>query len=410
MKHKAASFVFGGLAAILSCLCSPGGSARAQDLLAPVARVNGAVIAQYELLQRTRFLEALGQPGDLRKAALDGLIDDRLRIQAGKTLGVSVDEEQVSAGMAEFAARFQLSTEAFLTAMAEEGLAPEIFRDFVSAGLVWRAIVQVRFGPRVQITEAEIDRALTSSSSRGGVRVLLSEIVIPYSEDREAEARRLAGDLAKVTTSEEFASAARTYSAAPSRDQGGRIDWLPVGSLPPELRAQILTLSPGQVTPPVDRPGAIAIFLLREIEETPVPDAETLSVEYAAYHIPGARTGSALSQAAKIRNEVDTCDDLYRIAQDQPPEVLERETLPLAGIPQDIAIELARLDENEASTALTRNGGDTLVFLMLCGRVTEQAEDASREEIRAHLVNQRLASYADSYLAELRAEADIVYP
>lgn len=276
--------------------------------------------------------------------------------------------------------------------------------------MIWRTIVQGRFSARSQISDTEVDRAIALAGSRGGVRVLLSEIIIGIPEGREDDARRLANEISRLTSAEEFSAAARNYSAAPSRDRGGRIDWLPIGNLPPEIRGKVLTLTPGQITEPIDLPNAIALFQMRAMEETLAPETQTLSVDYASYLIPGAGNGKAQSEAAKLRASVDTCDDLYGVAYGQAPEVLEREVLPLSEVPQNVAIELAKLDENEVSTTLTRNGGDTLVFLMLCGRVTEQVEDVSRDDIRLQLRNQRLASYADNYLAELRAEADIVFP
>ncbi|MFV2053003.1 peptidylprolyl isomerase [Aliiroseovarius sp. YM-037] len=384
--------------------------AMAQTLFSPAIIVNDAVVTNYELDQRLKFLRLLNQPGNIEDEARQGLIDDRLRLQAADALGIEVTEEQIAEGMSEFAGRAELTTEQFIQAIGQGGIEEPAFRDFVKAGIAWREVVRTRFGPRVQITESEIDRALALSSNAGGVRVLLSEIILPVTPANAAAQRRRAEQISQISTLPAFASTARSVSAAPSRGRGGRIDWVPIGNLPPAIRTQVLTLSPGEVSDPIDIPNGIALFQLRAIEETGAPEQNTVSVEYAAYYIPGGRSEQALGQASRIRDRVDTCDDLYGVAKDQPPEVLERDTLPTAEIPGDIAMELAKLDDNEVSTALTRAGGDTLVFLMLCGRVSEQAADISRTDLRQRLTNQRLASYADSYLAELRAEATIVTP
>ena len=47
---------------------------------------------------------------------------------------------------------------------------------------------------------------------------------------------------------------------------------------------------------------------------------------------------------------------------------------------------------------------------MLCGRTLQINEDANREAVRQNLINQRLASYADGYLSELRSDAVIDRP
>ena len=83
--------------------------------------------------------------------------------------------------------------------------------------------------------------------------------------------------------------------------------------------------------------------------------------------------------------------------------------MPPAEIPQDVALELAKLDSNEVTTALTRSDGQTLVFLMLCGRDYEGTEALSRDAVRGQLISARLAGLADGLLADLRASATIIY-
>lgn len=382
----------------------------AQNLFAPAVRVNDSVVTNFEFDQRLKFLRLLNQPGDQEEIAINGLIDDRLRLQAAENLGIEPSEEEVLAGMEEFASRAELTSEEFIRAIAQGGIEPESFRDFVRAGVAWRHVVRARFAGRVQITESEVDRAMALSSGQGGVRVLLSEIILPAPPERAEAARELANRISRMTTLPEFAAAARRHSASGSRGRSGRLDWVPIGQLPPAVRSQVLVLAPGQVTTPIEFPNGIALFQMRAIEETDAPEEDVLSVEYARYLIPGGRSESALSTARKVRDDVDTCDDLYGIAHGQPEERLTRDTVPINEVPQDIALEIAKLDDNESSTNLTTADGQSLVFLMLCGRVTAVAENLSRDEVREQLFQRRVASYADSLLAELRADATIIYP
>ncbi len=88
--------------------------------------------------------------------------------------------------------------------------------------------------------------------------------------------------------------------------------------------------------------------------------------------------------------------------------MLDRGSKAPADIPADIALELSKMDPGEISTTLTRANGQTLVVLMLCGRTPELAEEVDRAELSLGLQNQRLASYSDGYLAQLRADARII--
>ncbi|HBS50058.1 MAG TPA: peptidylprolyl isomerase, partial [Rhodobacteraceae bacterium] len=241
-----------------------------------------------------------------------------------------------------------------------------------------------------------------------GVRVLLSEIIIPVTPANAEEVAALSEDLSQIRNPEEFSQAAARYSATETRTRGGRIDWMALSELPQNLQPALLALSPGEVTAPLQLPNAVALFQLRDIQEIAAPTPRYSAIDYAAYYIPGGRSPEGLQQAAELKARVDTCDDLYGVAKGQPPQVLDRESVAPAQIPQDIALELAKLDPGEVSTALTRNNGQTLVFLMLCSRTSAQNAEATREQVANALTQRRLAAFAESELEQLQAEATIV--
>lgn len=406
MKRQICRIAFALTAA--TALIGVSGAAQAQNLFAPAITVNDQVITAYELNQREQMLRLFRAPGNPAELARTQLIEERLKIEAADEAGIEVTPEGIEAGMEEFAGRTNLTAEQFTQALQSGGVAPESFRDFVRNGVLWRELVRARFANRVAISEAEIDRALNALSSGSSVQVLLSEIIMPARpEDMQAVMAR-AERISQITTLPAFAAEARRYSASGSRGRGGRMGWMPITQLPAQLRPIILSLAPGEVTDPLPLENAVALFQLRAIEETDVQTPEYAAIEYAAYFIDGGRSEAALARAAKIAAEVDTCDDLYGVAKGQPPEVLERGAKAPTEIPADIAVELAKLDPGEVSTALTRANGQTLVFLMLCGRTPQLAEDQDRESIRLQLRAQRLQSFAEGYLAQLKADARII--
>ncbi|SNR42054.1 peptidylprolyl isomerase [Puniceibacterium sediminis] len=384
-------------------------TAQAQGLFAPAIQVNEKVITVYELEQRERMLQVLNAPGDPRKLAREQLIEDRLRIQASQDVGIRPTEEEVLGGMDEFAARANLSRAEFVQALAGAGVSEQTFRDFVLAGMSWRQLVQARFAGQSSVTDSEVDRALSSGGTgTSSVRVLLSEIIIPAPPEEADAVRAQADRIAQLTSESAFSAEARKYSATASRDAGGRLPWQNITDLPPVLRPLVMALSPGQVTAPIPIPNAVALFQMRAIEETGFTSPEVAAIEYAAYYMPGGRSAETLARARVLASKVDRCDDLYGVAKGQPESVLDRGSLPPSEIPTDIAMELSKLDPGEVSTALTRSDGQTLVFLMLCGRTNSISEDASREDLVLGLRNRRLSGLADGYLAQLRADARII--
>jgi peptidyl-prolyl cis-trans isomerase SurA len=386
------------------CLALP---VAAQNIFSPAATVNGAVITEFEVAQRQRFLTLLNSPGAGRSLVIDELINEALRDQAVAEAGFEPTEEDIVAGIEEFSARVDLSGEEFITVLEENGVAEESLRAFVRSGIGWREFVRARFAARTQITEAEIDQALGSGSGGSSVRLLITEIVIPASPENRAEVEEIAQQIAAAESAAEFEQFAREFSAAATRGNGGRLPWRALDELPPALRPLLLALAPGEITDPIPLPEAVAIFQLRDIEETGATREEFAAIEYAAFFLPGGRSEAALADAARLRARVDVCDDLYAEAVGQPEEVLQRQTVAPGDLPADFAAELSKLDPGEVSTALTRSNGQTLVFLMLCGRTAAVNQEADRAQVANSLRQARINGYAESFLEQLRAEARI---
>ncbi|WP_170544822.1 peptidylprolyl isomerase [Ruegeria arenilitoris] len=393
------------LVGAMLAMASP--QADAQSLFSPAIKVNQDVITWYELGQRQQFLTALGAPGASEDEVRKALIDDRLRKQVMREAGIQAAPEDVQAGIDQFAARGQLSSDEFLQLLADQGVSRETVRDFVADQITWRDYVSSRFLSQARPTADEINRALGQTDS-GGLQVLLSEIIIPVNQQTVAQAELLAEEISALEGFDSFSAAATQYSAAATRENGGRLDWLNLSSLPPALQPVIIGLKNGDITQPLSLPNAIALFQMRGLREVATGATRYSEIDYAIYNMPGGRSADTLAKAAQLREEVDTCDDLYGIAKDQPAEVLQRIQASPGEIPRDVALELAKLDLNEVSTALTRNNGQTLMFLMLCTRTRDLGEETSRTDVANALTQQRLEAFSDSLLAQLRAEAIIV--
>jgi len=395
------------LTTIASLSAVPGA---AQNIFEPVIFVNDQAVTRFEIEQRARMLTLFRAPGDPNRLAREQLTEERIKLDAARASGIVLEDDIVNAGMEEFASRVNMNREQFVQALEGAGVSESSFREFVRAGITWRELTRARFANRVSVSDSDLERATLALTGGASVRVLLSEIIIPVANPADAEEKQvIAARIAEATSENEFAAAARRYSAAPSAGQGGRMNWVQLSDLPAGLRQVVLSLGPGEVSDPLPIDGALALFYMRDIEETSVPAPQYSTIEYAAYYIPGGRSDQARARAAEVRAMVDVCDDLYGVAQGQPPEVLERGSKAPEEIPADIAAELARLDPGEVSTNITRANGQTLVFLMLCGRSPKlDGEQPTVEDLSNFIRNQRIQSFAEGYLAQLRAEARIV--
>lgn len=407
-RTMAFSFLKRQMAAVL-CGTVLGGfllaaSATAQDF-SPRLYVNDRVITEYEVAQRVLFLQALRSPGDLEEEALLGLTEDRLRQTEAERLELALTEEELKAGMDEFATRANLTADALTVELEKVGIAAETFRDFVSAGLLWRKVVRANFLGRVPISENDVELALEASSRQRALKVLASELVIPLPESGDAtEQLALADRLSETISSEAgFAAAAREYSAAPTAAQGGRLDWVPLSNLPGAIGAAVLALGPGEVSEPVQVPGAVVLFLLRDVALDETAEPVVVTVEWAEFLVP-----DDAAEIARLKAATDNCIDLYGQARGLPEDRLTVTTAPASDVPGDVGLELARLDIGESSATLMRGGFRR--FLMLCGRERTTEEPISRDDVRERVINQKLEGLAERYLEELRTAAIIREP
>lgn len=373
-----------------------GGPALAQGEFAPVARVDDRVVTRHEVDQRARFFTLLRAPGDPRELALDRLIEERLQLAAADADGIAVSDAAVEAGMAEFAARANLSAEEFVAALAQAGVQETTFRDFVAVGVAWREVVRARFAPQAAVTDAEIDRALATTPPGTDDRVLLSEILLPAGtpESRRASLERARRISAEVASVEDFADAAHRVSSAASRAQGGARDWVRVTALPPEVQAEVARLQPGQMTRPIESEDAVALFFLRERDVPQGGESGVPTLDYLTF----AATGANL---ARITTEVQTCEEVFAEARAGRAANPQRQAVPVAQVPGPVAQVLAGLDAGEI--AVLPGGG----AVMLCARTLGINFDAARAEVRSQLLNQQVAAQAAQYLAELRSRAII---
>lgn len=281
----------------------------------------------------------------------------------------------------------------FLAVMAKAGVAPETFRDFVKAGLLWRNATRAQLAGRVEVSEAEVDRALGMGASAGeGRRVLLSELVIPTDAARDVVA--LAGRVRlAVHTEKDFAMMARQFSKAATARNGGELGWLDEANLPPDVQGALSGLHEGEMTNVLPIAGGAALYFLRG-EGATQGDANSGAsvVDYAVF------AGGTSALAAQVSG----CDGLYAPARRGGS--LARATQPEASLPADLAPVIAGLDAGEARALPDGR------LVMVCSRIRASGDPAAREAVRTDILNRKVGLLAEAWAEELRFNAFIETP
>lgn len=393
----------------LAAAVAPSAPLRAQNPFSAALYVNDAAITNYEIEQRRRFLDFIGA-GGTRERAIERLIEDRLQVQEARRLGVRLSPAQLTEGLEEFARRAEITLDEMLARMRRDGIDRETFVEFIRAGLLWRDLVQARFGPEIRITDAELERAMSIANVRPQEEILISELFLP-TEPQFAEAvRQLTPQILALTSEADFGQAARQVSAAPSREQGGRVpNWIALAGIPEPLQTAFREAQVERVIGPIEVPGALGFFMLRARRETRDVPAGQTELEFRSVTLPGGRTPQNEARAAQIAAQAQSCADfgaaVGRAAPELPPDAVTTRTALAPELGTGLATELARLNPGQVSANLVEAGG--MLVVQLCARRLAPDPRPSREEVRVLLFNRALEARAEVYLQTLRAEAEI---
>jgi peptidyl-prolyl cis-trans isomerase SurA len=141
-------------------------------------------------------------PG-LRKAALEELIDERLKVQEAKRLQILVEDTDVENAIGSIAKRNNMNNAQFAEHMKKLGVDVMTMKGRFKAMLSWNEVVRRRFGRDVVINQLEIDR-FVSQGAKGedDVELEVQRVVLPVQgkleqkdfAQRIAEAEKLRGN------------------------------------------------------------------------------------------------------------------------------------------------------------------------------------------------------------------------
>ena len=376
--------------------------AQNNSLFSPVIQVNDTVITKFEFDQRVKFLSALKFPGNPNKVAQTQLIEERLKQTEALKLEITASESEIENALKRFSSRVNLSTDEFIAELNRLGIYSNTFRSYVESELIWQKVIKKKFVSQTKISELQLKRATNIANFDETVQVLLTEIIIPFSNQEGGEIENIADQLKNIKSIEEFSNAARIYSKAPTADFGGRIKWQNFNKLPEIIKPFIFNLSPGEVTEPIRLNTAIALFQLRDIREIKDINTEVNFLDF----ITVDTTLANLAYLKDIQNQFHNCSDLAVAIGDKKDVALMRSKLISEQLPSSLAMVLEKLDPNESEIIIDY---EKPKLVRLCER--NKKEFLSTEKIKNdknNLQTSRLKYLARSFIETLKDNARIV--
>ena len=376
--------------------------AQNNSIFAPAIQVNNTVITKFEFDQRVKFLSTLNFPGNYNQLAKTQLIEERLKQSESEKLNIIVSDAELEDALKRFASRANLSVNEFTKELRKIGIYSETFRSYVETEVIWQKLVKKKFGAQSKISNLQFTRSKSIAKYEDTVQVLLTEIIIPFSNQDIKEKESIANQLKNIEGIEEFSNAARKHSKAPTANVGGRIKWQNFDTLPEIIKPIIFGLSPGEVSEPIRLPKALALFQLRDIRENKDGKLEAEFLDFITVN----SNLSELKSLEDIKGNFQNCSDLPAIIGDQIEFTFIRSKQFSKELPKSIAAVIEKLDSNESKIIIE---GEKIKMLILCDRnYHENSTITTLENDKNVLQNTRLKYLARSLLETLKDNARIV--
>lgn len=247
--------------------------------------VNDGAISASDLNDRmTLVMRSSGlRPTDEMRARvmpqiLNVLIDEELKLQEAKRLGIEVTQEEIDTGFAQVANQNNFEPEQFKAMMKRGGINIQTMYRQIRSQVGWTKVVQQQIRPQIQVSENDIQAALKRlESNLGKTEYRVAEIFLPF-ENREEQkdvqqlANRLRGEIQSGQAP--FPQVAQQFSKSAGAGKGGDLGWVQEGQLDEALERALKNMEVRSVSKPVRTVSGFHILLLldkRQITEDNLP-------------------------------------------------------------------------------------------------------------------------------------------
>jgi peptidyl-prolyl cis-trans isomerase SurA len=232
-----------------------------------VVIANGSPITAYDIEQRSKLLALMSHKAPPRQEVVKALIDDRIKIAKAKSYGFQIPEAEVEQAFANMAKAQHAPLPVFNQMLERAGIAPSTLKARIRAELTWSQLVRGKFSASLEVSEAEVNKALRDRNANeadvvGHIYTLYPVMVLvpPGSGAAVVEARRhVAENLrTRFVTCNEGLAVSRALRDVAVREPITRSS----SDLAPQLREVLDNTPIGHLTSPEPTAQGLQMFAL----------------------------------------------------------------------------------------------------------------------------------------------------
>ena len=277
-----------------------------------VAVVNQELVTSSEVQARiARFREEaarakqqLPPPAELRKQAVESLIEERVLVTNARDSNAKVDDSELDRAVNNVALQNQLTIAQLRDRLRQEGIDYMKFRDNVKDQLLVERVREHEVTNLIKVTDAEIDAMVEARQAVSGAasEMDIAQILVTVPDGASAATveerrQRALGAMRRVRGGEDFGAVSREMSEDANHAVGGDMGMRPASRLPDLFVAAVRPLKAGEIAPDLVRSGA-GFHVLKLVDRKDVGAFTVQQVR--ARHIL-LRPSAELSAAAATR-------------------------------------------------------------------------------------------------------------
>ncbi|QPJ63449.1 MAG: hypothetical protein G3M70_16845 [Candidatus Nitronauta litoralis] len=260
------------------CLLLLGGStfaAKGEVLDRVVAKVNDEIItlsgleerltAEVNRYRQAGMLDKLPKEG-LEEMMLDRMVDEKLQIQDGKKLGMSVEEEQIMKALDDIKRSNKIDDYQLEEMLSKESTTMEQYKETIRKQILVSKVVGFQVKNRTKVSEKEVrdyfrkhrkDFSLSPKVKARHILFILDEGLTKEQKDQKKQTAAQVKQM--LDNGEKFEELAKKYSEDVSASEGGDLGYLERGKMVIDLENVIFSLKAGEVSDLVRTPYGIHI-------------------------------------------------------------------------------------------------------------------------------------------------------
>ncbi len=242
-----------------------------------IAKIGGEIITNFDVENKIRtnlFLagEEINQfnVDKIKSFALKSLVNLKLKKNEIKKYELKTNSQAIDQHLTQITNNLKINKAELINRFQIYDINYDQFLEDINTEFLWQSLIAKIYIDRIQINEEQINIELMNilKNKKNKIEVNLSEIEITYenSEDQIKVLNEINDSIKNIG----FEKTAIKFSASTTALNGGKLGWINLEQLSPEISKIIKNLQVGEVSPPIKKANVITFLQLIKKRNSPI--------------------------------------------------------------------------------------------------------------------------------------------